>query len=98
MAEYIDKEDVYVYFRCSYHGDCTGLSSDCEKCSDNVIDYPDFMRVESVDVVERSKIDKAIQDIELEKHYLRHENIELDKMFDKGLDKALEILKRNIGE
>ena len=46
----------------------------------------------------RSKIDKAIQDIELEKHYLRHENIELDKMFDKGLDKALEILKRNIGE
>ncbi len=49
------------------------------------------------DVIQRAKVNKAIQDIEFEKRYLRHENIELDKMFDKGLDKALEILKRDIG-
>lgn len=63
---------------------------------DNAMDL--FCHAKEENLRLRSKIAEAIQDIELEKHYLRHENIELDKMFDKGLDKALKILKGNIGE
>lgn len=55
------------------------------------------------DVVERSKIDKAIEEIENAKMYRGNtkglpNDIELDRYFDKGLMKSLEIFKRNIGE
>lgn len=55
------------------------------------------------DVVERSKIDKAIAEIENAKMYRGNpkglpNDIGLDRYFDKGLMKAIEILKRNIGE
>lgn len=54
------------------------------------------------DVVERSKIDKAIAEIENAKMYRGnpkglHNDIGLDRYFDKGLMKAIEILKRNLG-
>lgn len=89
MAKYISIDKLKVmasYSKLAEKGMCEELQeiiANAEKCAE--------------DVIERAKVDKAIQDIEFEKHYLRHENIELDKMFDKGLDKALEILKRDIG-
>lgn len=54
------------------------------------------------DVVEKSKIDKAIAEIENTKMYRGNpkglpNDIGLDRYFDKGLMKAIEILKRNIG-
>ena len=55
MAEYINREDVDFY--CSYSGDCMGSGSECDKCTDNVIEYPNFMEIPNADVVEREKYD-----------------------------------------
>ena len=121
MAEYIDREDVY--FRCSYNGDCTGSGSECERCTDNVIDYPDFMRLESADVIERSEYEKLrlvnLDLAETNKGLLAEHGqlLKLRSKIDKateeikqaisnteysytsaGLELALNILKRNIGE
>lgn len=93
MAEYINREEVN--FRCSYHGNCMGSGSKCERCSDNIIDYQDFMDIPTADVIERSKIDKAIKEIEALKKYEMRRFSE-DTMFHKALEKFLEILKRNI--
>jgi hypothetical protein len=94
MAEYIDREDVY--FRCSYRGDCLGLSSDCERCTDNVIDYQDFMKIPTADVVERSKVDKAIEKIKQDMIAHSGTGEEVIQAYCDGLKKALKYLE-NIG-
>lgn len=89
MAEYINREDVY--FHCSYNGECLGLSSDCEKCSDNVIDYQELMEIPTADVVERDKIDKAIEEItNLRRQYPNEDYYDCKW-------EILAILKKNIG-
>lgn len=49
------------------------------------------------DVIERSKVDKAIEDINTEMSYGSARFMQ-ETMYHKGLKRALEILKRNIGE
>lgn len=70
MARYIDRESAH--FRCSYVGDCMGNRSDCEECAYRVIDYQDFMEIPTADVIEREKIDEAIDELrkEIEENHL----------------------------
>lgn len=79
-------------------------------CDTLIDEYSKIERVALKDIeimqgetVEKSKIDKAIEEIENAKMYRGNtkglpNDIELDRYFDKGLMKSLEIFKRNIGE
>lgn len=78
-------------------------------CDTLIDEYSKIERVALKDIeimqsetVEKSKIDKAIEEIENAKMYRGNprglpNDIGLDRYFDKGLMKAIEILKRNIG-
>lgn len=88
MKEYIDKEDIINFLK--------GIEA---------LHYNDELRINilngindissTVDVVEREKIDKAIEE-------LKREKVEIagafDDDFDDGLELILDVLKRNIGE
>jgi hypothetical protein len=76
----------YKIFHCPY-GDDFGGGDVCDRCEK----YELCMETPNADVVERSKIDKAIEEIQSYKHGNGN-------MFTCGLNKAIEILKRNIGE
>lgn len=94
MAKYVNKENVD--FHCPYHEDCPyhdmGLSSDCLKCSEYVIDYQEFMQIPTADVIERSKINKAIEEIKkLPDEYC-------DNYASGAIADVLCILEENIGE
>ena len=56
--------------------------------------------IPSVDAVERSKIDKAIEEIKniTPRATIRHGKTNTDSTLMIPLDKVLEIIKRNIGE
>lgn len=83
MAEYIDREKIHFH-RFFDAGDY----SQATKCINNMT---------PADVIERSKIDKAIEEIEaLEKYEM--ERFSEDAMYHRALKKFLEIFKRNIGE
>lgn len=60
MAEYVNRNDVC--FHCSYDGDCIGSGSECERCTDNVIDYQDFMEIPTANAVDREKILNFLED------------------------------------
>lgn len=79
-------------------------------CDTLIDEYSKIERVALKDIeimqgetVEKSKIDKAIAEIENAKMYRGNpkglpNDIGLDRYFDKGLMKAIEIIKRNIGD
>lgn len=81
MAEYINKEEVLSYSK-SYNTD--GWDS----YTPLVVDVEDIEEIPPADVVERSKIDKAIEEMN---------NIKLVMDCDEMRDYCVEILKRNIG-
>ena len=97
MAEYIDKNDVDFY--CSYQGDCMGSSSDCEKCWDYVVARQDFMRVPTSDVVEREKIDEALEITYKVREMVLHSNrtYEVNDVLD-IIDEISACFERHIGE
>ena len=83
MAEYINKEE---------------LIEDWNDMSQFYTNFHDFIENQKPsDVVERSKIDKAIEEINTEMSWGSAKFMQ-ETMYHKGLQKALEILKRNIGE
>ena len=86
MAEYIDR---------------TELEPDTEwsEYYDDYISYSQSQinSLPTADVIERSKIDKAIEDINTEMSYGSARFMQ-ETMYHKGLKRALEILKKNIGE
>lgn len=96
MAKYIDKNKLDMAFvdRCA--GDCGCCSywetesygHDC-----NLIhNFP------PEDVVEREKIDKAIEEIEQLINHSKLPTVNIYNRYSDGLKDCLEILKRNIGE
>ncbi len=70
----------YREIHCPYGDDFEG-GDECDRCEQ----YELCMETSPADVVERSKIDKAIEEIESKKYII-------------DIDRAIEILKRNIGE
>lgn len=79
---YINKENII---------DIINNSADLQEVKSCV-----FM-LENADVIERSKVDKAIEDINTEMSYGSARFMQ-ETMYHKGLKRALEILNRNIGE
>ena len=79
MAEYITKNQAYHLI--------------CKADKNKVLASKELYDIKPANVVEREKIDKAIEEIE---QYLLEE--ECNANHEKGVMFALEILKRNIGE
>ena len=92
MAEYIDRKKMLSKVKTNYIED-----------AENGYDYYDYLLQDDLmaepqaDVIERSKIDKAIEEMEIE-----YNNFEYTENHNKGasygIRKSIEILKRNIGE
>ena len=86
MAEYIDRTELE-------------LDTEWSEYEDGFTSYSQFQiqNMPTADVVEREKIDKAIEEIEKEEVEVDYMN-ERKSGFNSGIFRALEILKRNIGE
>ena len=98
MAEYIEKEtlDSELYNRFHDEDEPSNITDVRLGSVRNFVrDFP------TVDVVEREKIEQAIAEIK-DGYYGNEEKSETDSeradAFNNGLNYALEILKRNIGE
>ena len=87
----------YIEFHCP-HGDDFEGGDECDRCEK----YELCMETPNADVIERSKIDKAIEEIEktenTQEHTFYDGDINIKGAFNDGIEKALEILKRNMGE
>ena len=87
MAEYIKLDAIMEY---------------CQNQKDKTINCNDLARFPTADVIELSKIDKAIEEIEntenTQEHAFYDGDINIKGAFNDGMEKALEILKRHIGE
>ena len=95
MAEYINRDKVLEYRETVTTDDYSGNETL------DVVAVEEILEVEPVDVVEREKIEQAIAEIK-DGYYGNEEKSETDSeradAFNNGLNYALEILKRNIGE
>ena len=92
MAEYIDKDKLNK--KKKYLFQTQGMPF---PKSEYFIKVDDFMEVPTADVIERSKIDKAIEEIDfLRQHRAKYITEDNRICIDSG--EVLEILKRNIGE
>lgn len=94
MAEYMDKKELDIAFTDKCTGDC----GCCQYWNADSYEY-DCKLIHNfppADVVEREKIDKAIEKIENYTPCIEDENMRY--AFECGMGKALEIIKRNIGE
>lgn len=102
MAEYIDKQ--IILDRCQrlidverkQGSDVMNYGRERVNQTEVIMEYIEYM-TPTADVIERSKIDKAIDEI-IEKSFIS--DIYNDRTDDEiiKLDDVLEILKRNIGE
>ena len=95
MAEYIDKQIILdkcqrlIDVERKQGSDVMNYGRERVNQTEVIMEYIEYM-TPTADVVERSKIDKAIEEIEGE--YSENQD------WANGLNRALEILKRNIGE
>lgn len=93
MAEYIDREKILSKVKNNYIED-----------SKNGYDYYDYllqddlMSEPTADVIERSKIDKAIEEMEINIKCNTDPNTGKVNIFGQGQIMMRDILKRNIGE
>lgn len=100
MAEYIDRQDL-IKFLDNIQQPKMPITEGFK-----FITIDDAIRVVSerpiADVIERSEIDKAIEEIEKTENTQAHTfydgDINTKGAFNDGMEKALEILKRHIGE
>ena len=88
MIEYIDRNLIEGY-GCNFE-EPSCENRECLGCSHAECSHLQVMQIPPADVVEREKINKAIEEIE------KHEDF--DSMDRQAVNVALEILKRNIGE
>lgn len=97
MAEYIDREQIRYHRERVLNRWSGSRHTDCDVSYKDIVTSGEIGSILVADVIERSKIDKAIEEI-------NNAEIEVDFMndysdgFNSGLFKALEILKRNIEE
>ena len=87
MAEYIDR-NLIEWYGCDFEN-ASCENRECSGCSHAECSHSQVMQIPTADVIERSKIDKAIEEME---------SIELVMFCDEMRDYCVEILKRNIGE
>jgi hypothetical protein len=96
MAEYVNRYKLVKELECgiragNYEKGYDGYAhiNSIDDCVDTVKDF------DKADVVEREKINKAIEELKAEKGEIA---CLFDDDWDDGLELILEILKRNIGE
>lgn len=87
MAEYIDRTNLITV---------TDIRQDGSEFT--YISYDDIQSLPTADVVEREKIDKAIEEIEQLINHSKLPAVNIYNKYSDGLKDCLEILKRNIGE
>lgn len=87
MIEYLSRDEILKRRETIVTDDYSGNETL------DVVAVEEILEVEPADVVERSKIDKAIEEM---KQYILEE--ECNGNHEKGIMFALEILERNIGE
>ena len=99
MAEYIDR-NLIEWYGCNFEdGNCE--NRECSGCSHAECSHAQGMQIPTADVVERSEIDKAIEELrkEIEENHLNvidyADGEWIVKDFVYG---AIERLKKNIGE
>ena len=99
MAEYIDR-NLIEWYGCDFEdGSCE--HKECSECSQAECSHTQVMQIPTADVVEREKIDKAIEDMANYRDFHKDKVIKdtpLEQGYYLGYCKCLEILKRNIGE
>ena len=92
MAEYIDKNKLKKKRKYLFQTKGGAFPK-----SEYFIKLDDIFDMPTADVIERSKIDKAIEEMEIEYNNLEYaENHKKGASY--GIRKSIEILKRNIGE
>lgn len=97
MAEYIDR-NLIEWYGCNFENDSC-KNKDCSGCSHAECSHSQVMQIPTADVVEREKIDRAIEEIMGYARFHRdktHNDVEQGKYL--AYEKCIEILKRNIGE
>lgn len=99
MAEYIDR-NLIEWYGCDYeNADCD--NRECSGCSFAECSHSQVMQISTANVIERSKIDKAIEELqkEIEENHLNVINYADGEWITKDfIYGAIERLKRNIGE
>ena len=90
MAEYIDR-NLIEWYGCDFEDDSC-KNKECSGCYHAECSHSQVMNIPTADVVEREKIDKAIEEI---MEYVKYcdENLQAPL-----ISRAIYILKRNIGE
>ena len=97
MAEYIDR-NLIEWYGCDFENDSC-KNRECSSCSHAECSHSQVMQIPIADVVEREKINKAIEEITGYARFHRdktHNDTELGKYL--AYEKCIEILKRNMVE
>lgn len=98
MAEYIDRNKIR-WFGCDWENHCDEYNNDCSKCPHGECEHDQVVSIPLADVIEREKIDKAIEEIKGQFYVLLKDETSIEELWwNNALEKSLEILKRNIGE
>jgi hypothetical protein len=95
-AEYIDR-NLIEWYGCDFE-DAGCENRECSGCSHAECFQPQVMQIPTTDVVEREKIDKAIEEINGLIKGSKLPTVNIYNKYSEGLEDCLEILKRNIGE
>ena len=93
MAEYIDRTQI-EWYGCDFENskDCIRMNKDCQKCDHAECFAKQVRDLPTADVVERSKIDAAIEEMTKEECNTGDPSIAY------GFGRAISILKKHIGE
>ncbi len=86
MAEYIDR-DLIEWYGCNFEN-ASCKNRECSGCSHAECSHSQVMQIPKADVIEREKIDKAIEEMQ---------SIQLVMFCDEMQDLCIEILKKHVG-
>ncbi len=95
MAEYIDR-NLIEWYGCDFEdGNCK--NRECSGCSHAECSHSQVMQIPVADVIEREKIDKAIEEMEFHIKCNTNPKTGMVNLLGQGQIMMLDILKRNIG-
>lgn len=94
MKEYIDRS-LIEWYGCDFEDDSC-KNRECSGCSYAECSHAQVMQIPTVNVVEREKLDKAIEEMKLE--YYNLDSCENRLIASYWIEKSIKILKRNIGD
>lgn len=93
MAEYIDR-NLIEWYGCDYEKAPDCENRECSSCSHAKGSHAQVMQIPTADVIERSKIDKVIEEII---KYRNDEQNDFCEVEVGAINGVLEIFKRSVG-